>query len=641
MSPKVTVRRAIFVAGFAFLAFGLVGTRYWYLEVVRQSYYQSLARQDYLRRLPVPAPRGNIVTGDGVTVATSKPAWSLYYLNQGGPMPSEELNNLSRWLGIPASELKATETKALATLPAYQPIALATDLSIQQVTAIQENLASLPNLRIQPVAVRSYPFGSLMGNILGYITPIDAQQYVTLKTKGYSLTSLVGGSGLEASYDQYLHGHSGGEYAEVNRQGQLVRLFGQVVPTPGDTLHLTINWQLEKTAQTALQYDMYAMQHANPALQAYAPEATSGGVVAINPQNGDVLAIASLPSYNPNKLLPGSKTRNHYYSQIVTNPLKPLLIRPIAGRYSPGSIFKPIMAVAALSTGVVSPSTIIYDPGYFPKLPLFHNWFPQGFGALNIEQAIGLSDDTFFYTLGYDMGITVMDHWMDAFLLNRPTGIDLPGEVTSIVPTPQYLRKVQGVPWTWGYNLDTVIGQGLDQFTMIALARAEAAIANGGTLYQPHLVSSITTAKGQLVKKFYPVVQGHISAPAGVWKTVHAGMELSAQDPNIAKGISGTGYGALAGFPIPLASKTGTAQVVGRPNNSFFITYGPMPHPTLLIIVYVHSGNWGADSGFVARAIYDQYFHVKDPKAQALFDSTFGRPLAWPFGYQAPVPKGP
>ncbi|AEW03819.1 penicillin-binding protein 2 [Sulfobacillus acidophilus DSM 10332] len=641
MSPRMTARRAIFMLSFIVALFVVIGVRFWSLEVVHGTYYQSLARQDYLREIPVPSPRGNIVTADGVTIATSRPAWSLYYLNQGGPLPTAEVQKLSRLLGTPASQITQTIAKALVQLPSYEPIQIASDLTDAQMTAIEENLATLPNLIIRPIAIRSYPFNSVMGNILGYIGYINQQQYQQLKNQGFSINSLIGQAGLEEEYNTYLHGHGGGVYAEVNSQGQLVRLFGQQVPTPGDTLHLTINWRLEETAQKALAYDMYAMQHANPASSAYSPGAQVGAVVALNPNNGDILAMASLPSYNPNKMVPNTPGQSQYVQKVLNNPLNPLLVRPIYQRYSPGSIFKPIMAVAALASGTVTPTTEIFDPGYFPKLPSFHNWYSPGFGWLNIEQAIGLSDDVFFYTLGYDMGIQTMDHWMEAFLLNKPTGIDLPDETTSIVPTPQYLQKQVGVPWTWGWNLNTAIGQGLDQFTLIALARADSAIANGGTLYWPHLVSEITSPSGKVVKKFHPVVQGHVSAPAFVWQTVYKGMELSAQDPNIKDNVSGTGYGALAGFPIPLASKTGTAQVTGRPNNAFFLTYGPMPHPKILIIVYVRSGNWGANSGFVARAIYDQYFKVKDPEAQTIFDQTFGRPFAWPFGYQPPQPKGP
>jgi penicillin-binding protein 2 len=636
MAKKMPARRAILMMAVVSAAFSAIGVRFWTLQVVRGAHYQALARQDYLRKLPVPSPRGNIVTQDGVTIATSRPSWSLYYLNQGVPLPQAEVRRLSQYLSIPASRIATTVDKALKDLPSYDPIQIATDLSPRQMTLIEENDNALPNLTIRPIPTRYYPYNAVMGNIIGYLGDMTPKQYARLKHEGFSINSLVGKAGLEAAYNTYLHGHSGGVYAEVNSHGQLVRLFGQQVPTPGDTLHLTINWRLEETAQKALAYDMYAMQHANPILSAYSPNANRGGVIAINPNNGDILAMASLPSYNPNRLVPNTPGYNQYIQQVTKNPLDPFLIRPIYSRVSPGSVFKPLMAVAALATKTITPSTEIFDPGYFPKIPTFHNWYRPGFGWLNIKQALGLSDDVFFYTLGYDMGIRVMDHWMNAFLLNKPTGIDLPGEMTSIVPTPQYLKQTQGEAWTAGWNLDTVIGQGLDQFTLIALARADSAIANGGTLYWPHLVSSITTPSGKLVKQYRPVVQGHVPAPAWVFHTVHQGMELSAQDPDIRDHVSGTGYGALAGFPLPLASKTGTAQQgPDKPNNAFFLTYGPMPHPTILVIVYVKNGNWGADSGFVARAIYDQYFKVADPAAQKVFDRTFGRPFPWPFGYHA------
>ncbi|MCL5116381.1 MAG: penicillin-binding transpeptidase domain-containing protein [Firmicutes bacterium] len=630
MSPKRIGRRAIFLLSFIAAAFVVIGLRFWDLQVVHGARYQSLAQQDQLRKIPIPAPRGNIVTSDGVQVATSKPAWSLYYISQGGPLPSSEVHLLSQYLGMSTNTINKQIAQQLATLPAYQPIEIDSSLTPKQMTVIEENINHLPYLRIQPTAVRWDPYGSTMGNVLGFLGENTA-------------TADKGMTGLEAEYNNYLVGHSGGEYAEVNRQGQLVKLFGSEVPTPGDTLHLTINWNLEKTAYSALAYDMYAIQHASPSSAAYSPTANQGGVIAIDPNNGDILAIASLPSYNPNKLLPNSPSRNSYYAQLLKDPLQPLYdFIPIYQPFAPGSIFKPIMATSALAAGTLTPTTEIYDPGYFPKDPAFHNWYAPGFGWLNIVQALGLSDDTFFYTVGYDMGINLMDKWFKKFLLNKPTGIDLPGETTSTIPTPAQLKKDGDGVWTWGWNLNTAIGQGIDQFTLIALARADSAIANGGTLYKPHLVSEITTPKGKVVKKFNPVVQGKLTGvPSWVYSTVHQGMILSAQDPNIKAGVSGTGYGAMAGFPISVATKTGTAQRTGKPNDAFFLTYGPMPHPSILIIVYVKAGLWGAHSGFVARAIYDQYFHVKDPSAKQLFDTTFGKPFAWPYGWTPPAPKGP
>lgn len=630
MPPKRIGRRAIFMLSFVTASFGVVGWRFWDLQVQHASHFQSLAQQDQLRQIPIPAPRGNIVTADGVTVADSKPAWSLYYLSQGAPLPTAEVNQLARYINIPAKRINANIKKKLASQPSYDPIEIDANLTPKQMTAVEENINDLPYLRIQPTAIRNYPYDSTMGNVLGFLNE-------------YTQTTDQGASGLEQQYNNYLLGKSGGEYAEVNRQGQLVKLFGKAVPTPGDTLHLTINWNLEKTAYQALAYDLYAMRHAAPGSAALSPTAEVGGVVAINPNNGNILALASLPSYNPNLLLPNTPTRTSYYQQLIKNPLKPLYqFIPIQALLAPGSIFKPIMAVAGLASGTLTPTTQIFDPGYFPKDPQFHNWYPPGFGSINVEQAIGLSDDTFFYTVGYRMGITLMDKWFHEFLLNKKTGIDLPGEVKSVPPSPTALDKSGQGPWTWGWNLNTAIGQGISQYTMIALARADSAIVNGGTLYKPHLVSQITKPNGKVVKTFKPVVQGKLKGvPSWVYPVVRKGMEMSAQSPDIKDNMSGTGYGALAGFPIPLASKTGTAQVTNKPNNALFLTDGPMPHPKILIIVYIKSGLWGAHAGFVARAIYDQYFHVKDSSARQLFDTTYGKPFKWPFGYKPPKKTGP
>jgi penicillin-binding protein 2 len=615
-------RRVNWYAAVVALALGTLGYTLWHIQVANAAYFRTLAKSDYLRQLPIPAPRGQIVTSDGVPLATSVPSWTAYYLDTGQTLAGAEVRQLAAILHETPGKLRHRIESTLKAQPSYYPVRLVKTLTLPEMSALLENQKELPGIRVQPVPERWYPHGSLGAQWLGYASLITASEYQTLMKQGYSPNAIVGQTGLEYQYERYLQGQGGGEYAVVNSQGQLVKLYGTAVPKPGDTLHLTINYQLQATAQHALQYVMHAMQTtSNPS--ARSAGAQSGAVVALDVHNGDVLAMASLPSYDPNTL-------HQDWSQIAANPYLPLENRVTQGLYSPGSIFKPIMAVAALGSHVLTPSTTIFDPGYFPKDPQFHNWYAPGFGTINIEQAIELSDDTFFYYVGYWLGIDRMSSWMRKFLLGSPTGIDLPGEVSGIIPTPARLQADGDGVWTWGWNLNTAIGQGIDQFTLIGLARAEAAIANGGTLWWPHMVASITTPEGKIVKRIRPRVQGRIVVPQVVWNTVHTGMEMSAQDPQ------GTGNEALKNFPLPLASKTGTAQRVGQTNNAFFVTYGPMPHPRIVIVVYVREGNWGADSGFVARAIYDQYFHVKDPGARAALDQVYGPQYAWPFGWTAP-----
>ena len=625
---RTTEQRALAMVGAVAIVFSIVGTRLYYLQVVHGNYYQGLQRADYQRAVPVQAPRGKIVSAGGVTLATSKPSWTLYDTDPERAWSREEFDRLGQLLRVAPAQLKQQLHAEHRVLMPYDPVPLAVNLTAKQATRITVYRSALPHIALEPVPERDYPYGATMGNILGYISQPTP-------------TTTVGSAGLEAAYQPYLAGRSGDDLAMVTSAGQLVKITGGAAARPGDTVHLTIDWRLEQTAQKALAFNIRAFDDTKGSI-GYAPRANAGGVIAIDPQNGHILAMASYPSYNPQKLVPDNPTeRDHYWQQLAANPANPFEIRPIAGLYAPGSVFKPIMAVAALASKTVTPVSKIFDPGYFPPIPTFHNWYPPGFGWLNIKQALGLSDDVFFYTLGYRMGIHTMDQWMERFQLNRRTGIDLPGEVRSRIPTPTRLYRETGLTWTPGWNLNTVIGQGISQYTLIALARADSAIANGGTLYQPQLVSSITTPSGRMVKQFHPVVQGKIRLPAKIWHTVHRGMELSAQDADIAHtGVSGTGYPTLQGFPVSVASKTGTAQKGNGTgyNNAFFLTYGPMAkhhsRPTLLIICYVHDGNWGANSGYIARAIYDQYFKVKDPEANVAFQRTFGTRWTWPFGYR-------
>lgn len=627
MPERITSKRLLALALVLFVAMlGLTG-RLWYLQVNRAAHYQQLAQQDYVRSLPISPPRGKIVSAGGTVLADERPSWELEYLNpgSGGPMPKGESAALARLLGTTTAKLSAMVAAAEKAQPAYWPVILDPNqgLTSSQITRYEEDRVQFPDLHLLAVPQRYYPQGSLMGNFIGYLGDITAQELKQHPNQGYQYNSLFGQAGLEAQYESYLHGRPGQELVEVDRQGNFVRIFGQVPPKPGDTLHLTINWSLEKTASAALSYVMHAMQ-TSPARYPggpYSPKATSGVVIVLDPENGDILAIASLPSYNPGHVLPSTPQFNY----------------AIQGQYAPGSIFKPIIATGALASGVVTPNTIVVDHGCFTLDCQFKNWYPPGFGPVNMEQAIEYSDDVYFYWVGYWMGIRRMDHYIALYGLNKHTGIDVPGEASSVMPTPQELQTLYHSPWTMGNSLNTVIGQGLSRYTLIGMARAEAAVANGGTVYWPHLGQSITQ-NGHVVKTIAPVVQDKTGIPAWVYNVVHRGMEMSAQLPG------GTGYGAMAGIPMPVATKTGTAQKAnGTVNNAFFTTFapanwlsnnGPLPKPQLDILVYIHDGVFGAYSGFVARAIYDQYFHLKDPAAQTLFDRVYGGHYVWPFSWK-------
>lgn len=651
VTQKVAARRAFVIAVALFLVLSTVAARLYYLQVRRAAHYQSLAQQDYLRQIPVIAPRGNIVTSDGTVLANSVPGWELEYLDPtvNGAMPKKELDALASLLGTTPAQLDTVISTALHRQYSYQPVVLDPNHSLtpKQITTYEEERTRFPNLHLFPVPVRQYPQGATFGNFVGFLSESPHSAAETAQAKANPNT-LFGADGLEMSYQKYLAGKQGSQFVEVDQAGNIVRLYGQKAATAGNTLHLTINWNLEVTATRALAYVMHAMQ-TSPLRYGgspYSPTANVGAVIVTDPQNGDILAIASLPSYNPQLITyPASQAA---YSQALN--AHEFYNSAIMGNFAPGSIFKPIIAGGALASGTVTPSTVVNDPGYFTLDPQFKNWYAPGFGPQTMTQAIEHSDDVYFYWVGYWMGIQKMDKYIKLYGLDTTTGIDVPGEVPSVMPTPALLQQTQHVPWTWGYNLETVIGQGLSGYTLIGLARAEAAVANGGTLYWPHLGSYVTAPSGKVVQVIQPKAQSKTGFAPWIYDVIHQGMEMSAQDP------TGTGYGAMAGIPMYVATKTGTAQkATGTVNDAFFTTFAPAnpasysgswPKPKLDIVVWIHNGVFGAYSGFVARAIYDQYFHLADPGAKTLFDQVYGANYAWPFAwtghplYQPPASSG-
>ncbi len=630
---KRTARRAWVMAGVLLVALGAIAARLENIQVVQAAHYQSLGQQDYLRTIPVSAPRGEIVTSDGMVLANNQPAWEIEWMNPSqGSLPHQEAARIAKLLGVSVSQLNGTVHYEETHNPPFWPVILdpSQGLSPTAITHYQENRTQYPDIHLLVTAKRSYPQGSLFGNFVGFVTSINGPELKAHPNQGYTASSLFGQQGLEAEYQSLLRGQSGQQLVQVNSQGQFLKIYGSKPPVPGNTIHLTINGQMEMVATQALQFVMHAMQ-TSPS-SPHSPKATKGAVIVLNPENGAILAAVSLPTYNPNLLDPAT---TQYVNQL--NQTGAWVNRVYQGQYAPGSVFKPIIAGGALASGVITPSTVVVDHGYFPLDPAFKNWYGPGFGPVNLERALEVSDDTYFYWVGYWMGIQRMDHYLSLYGLNSTTGLDIPGEVPSQMPTPQRYQTLEGQPWTWGQNLNTAIGQGISAYTLIGLARAEAAVVNGGTLYQPHFLSYVTSPSGKVIDRFKPVVQQKLPISRADYHVIHVGMERSAQRP------LGTGYGAMNGIPMYVGTKTGTAQRVNSPiNNAFFESFapaasyaasGPLPTPKLEVLVYIHDGVFGAYSGFVARAIYDQYFHLQDPYAKTWFDTVYGGNYPWPFSW--------
>jgi len=512
------------------------------------------------------------------------------------------------WIATPASLIPILFAHAaLATHQgkSYEFEAIHFNSSPTQITALDEQKPELPGVFVQAQPLRTYPLGDIAAQVIGYVQNIFPSELKTWKNLDLSPTAIVGQSGLEYEYEQYLQGKDGGDEVEVDNQDRPVVVLGTKAPTPGDNLHTTLSLSLEKEAYRALVDDLKWQQ-----TTLKQTTATSGAVVVMNVKTGAVLAMASYPSYNPNWFADGLTTKE---AQIAfDNATNPQLNRAIGSMQPPGSTFKMATAVAALASGAITPATLIQGlPQYwYPPYP--YNWIRIYTGMNDLAQAIGQSDDVFFYETGRLTGIDTIAHWASLLGFGKKTGIDLPGEVSGLMPTKESYEKQNNGAWYPGLVYDVAIGQGEDEATLMQLIDYAAAISQDGVRYQPYLVQSITTPKGKAVYTHEPVVTSRIQLPASDWQAIHDGMNWATR-PGSIPGSGGTAGPFFENFPMQVAGKTGTAQVTGQPGISWFVSYGPYKDPQIAVAVQVSGGIEGAYCAPVARDIYDYYYHLKDP----------------------------
>ncbi len=578
------------------------------LQIIRGPSLRAQSEANSVQEISIPAPRGLIEDRSGTVLVQNRPSWALIL----SPLPAKQkeatLNRLASLLGLNVKDLQDTIAREQAA--PYQPVTLLKNLTPEQYTIVAEHLNELPGVTVNAEPLRQYLYGSLAAHVLGYVGPIAAGD-PRLKQPGYSGDDIVGRQGLELQYDQYLKGVDGKEFVEVDALGRFHDIIREEQPTPGDTLKLTIDLQLQQAAENALASTIAAL----PKAPTPAPHARSGAVVAVDVNTGAVLAMASYPTFDPNWFATGLTKEQASYLFTDTAKLRPLLNRAIQGLYAPGSIFKPITAIAALETGVTTPQETIFDPGYYRIGNIIkRDWKAGGFGIVNMVKAIAQSVNVYFYTMGARLTPDILAQYAHMFGLGEKTGIDLPSEATGLMPdtawrAAQYKAGRADSPDFWpGEKLDLAIGQGAEQFTPIQLAMYACALANGGTVYKPYLVSQIIAPDGSVVAQFGPQVRKQVQLSATTWDTIRQGMHAVTLP-------GGTAYYRFYDFPIPVAAKTGTAQTANTDNNGLFMAYAPLDHPEIAVVAVIEQGQSGSGAAApVVRAILDQYFHVQNGK---------------------------
>lgn len=501
-----------------------------------------------------------------------------------------------------------------------KPYELATDVSMEVVAELEERESEFPGVSVEIQPIRTYPNNNLASHILGYIGKISSDKYEELKDEGYSNDDNIGKDGVESLMERFLRGKNSLQKVEISASGKYKNtesIDGQV----GAQVYLTIDAKLQKVAEEALATTIYNI--ANGKYTDGSSEAQSGAVVAIDVKSGEILAMASYPDYDPNLFVKGISNEN--WKKLNTST-KPMFNRNIMGLYSPGSIFKMVVAVAALEEGAITPSTTYLDEGVYTKYkspqPKCWIWSSSGrtHGEVNVSGAIKTSCNYFFYKVSELIGIDTIEKYTKAFGLGSRTGIELPGEKEGIVAGRTYKEGKLHQEWLVGETLSAAIGQSYHSFTPVQIAKYAAILANGGKKVTPHIIKNVITSDGRSLTREeiqayvsnelnydYSNEEGHLNISQKTLDAVYEGMESVTGD------AGGTAYNTFKNFPIKVAGKTGSVQVSGsKADNAWFIGFAPFDDPEIAICALVEHGVHGTYTAPIIVAILEEYFGLKE-----------------------------
>jgi penicillin-binding protein 2 len=602
------------VAGVAvFIAFALLFTRFAYLQVVQHSYYNTKAEDNRISIVPVTPNRGNIVDRNGAVLARNYSAYTLEIAPAKVRDIEAVIDELATVVDIRQSDRNRFrrlhfEAKGAETLP------IRTRLTDEEVARFAANRYRFPGVDIRARLFRQYPNAALASHILGYIGRISDRDLEKIQedeelTANYKGTDHIGKSGIEQRYERELHGITGYEQVEVDAGGRGVRTLSRTAPTSGNTLVLSLDLALQEVAETAFGN-------------------RRGALIAIEPSTGGVLALVSMPGFDPNLFVDGIDPVN--WGELNNSPDRPLNNRALNGVYPPGSTFKPFMALAALHLGKRTPTQAIFDPGHYDfGGRRFRDDKVGGHGTVDMYKSIVVSCDTYYYMLANDLGIDNISSFIGQFGFGSRTGIDIEGESQGVLPSQEWkmkrFRKPEQQKWYAGETISVGIGQGYNAYTPIQLAQATAALANNGVMYRPHLVryiENVKTGERRFIEpeplKTIPLKQEHVE----VIKNAMAGVNKE-----------GTGARAFQGAEYTNAGKTGTAQVIAikagekyneaktaerHRDHALFVAFAPVENPRIALAVLVENGGFGAAAAApIARQVLDYYLLGKRVKKPA------------------------
>ncbi len=577
--------------------------RLWYLQIINTDGFRTQSEENRTRYVLIPAERGPLFDRNGDLLVENRPSFNILALRQEVGDREELFSALAKLMGVEAAELEKNWQHSKA-LPPYIPVLLAEDVGWDTMEKIEENTVTLPGILVEPQPMRAYPHGVMAAHLLGYLGQVTEKELRSPGFEDYYPGAYVGKSGLEKVLDPYLRGSPGEHRIEVDVKGKMLRVLKTREPKPGNRVFLTIRKDLQEAAE-----------------KAFGDQA--GAAVALDIHSGEVLAMVSRPGFNPAHFARG--IRGEEWKKILTDSRHPLQNKAIKGQYPPGSTFKIVTALAALKAGTATPETVVYCPGsvkYGNRR--FRCWKRGGHGWTDIRKAVKESCDVYFYKVGYELGIDQLSETAKNLGLGARTGIDLDGEKKGLMPDRDWKWKRFGEKWYDGETVNASIGQGFVLATPIQLAVMTAAVANGGKVMKPYVVSRVEHWSGQKLLENEPTVVREVKFEKRHLKAVSEGLEAAV---NERKGTAWTSR--LEG--VRIAGKTGTAQVVklkeklGKNtaeedipyrfrDHALFVAYAPVEAPEIAVAVVVeHGSHGGSVAAPITQAIFSHYFGIEVP----------------------------
>ncbi|ALE87968.1 MULTISPECIES: penicillin-binding protein 2 [Pseudomonas] len=572
----------------------LIGRMY-FLQVTEFDYNSTVSENNRVHVLPIPPERGFIYDRNGVLLADNQPSFNMTITRERAGDTAKVLDSVMSILHLPEEDRAVFAKSMKQARHPFDPSTLLYELSEEQIALLAVNQFRLPGIDVEAQFVRHYPQGDHFAHSVGYVGRINEKEAKQLDPTQYRGTQSIGKTGIERFYEPELHGKVGFEEVETNAQGRVMRVLRHTDAVAGKNIVLSLDIKLQEAAEEAL-------------------GDRRGSIIALDPKTGEVLAMVSRPSFDPNLFVTGISSKD--YSGLRDSVDKPLFNRALRGLYAPGSTIKPEVAIAGLDSGVISASTRVFDPGYF-QLPnvdhKYRNWNHSGDGWVDLNAAIMRSNDTYFYDLASKLGIDRMHDYMAMFGLGQKVSLDMFEESSGLMPSREWKRSTRRQAWFPGETVILGIGQGYMQVTPLQLAQATALIANKGVWNRPHLAKTID---GTPPVDEHPIANIVLHDPRG-WDQVNHAMQLVMHDPR------GIARAAAQGAQYRIAGKSGTAQVVAikqgerynrlktaerNRDNALFVGFAPAEDPQIVISVMIENGEAGGRvAGPVVRKVMDAW----------------------------------